>query len=676
MAVNKRLLQGAAAAGGLVPSENFKVVTYTGDGTSSQFIDVGFTPDFVWIKGRNTSDYHNLIDSSRTAGCFLNSNTTGIEDCNSAHAQIQTNGFNAKGNPNASGVNYVAWCWKANGGTTSSNTDGSITSTVQANTDSGFSIVTWTGDGNISTVGHGLSQVPEMVITKGRANLATYNRWSTYHHSLAENHVIYLDLTDASGNAGEDNYFDDSTFSNTVFGVGDDIYGPNVNGTTMVAYCFHSVEGFSKFGSYTGNGSTNGPIVETGFEPAFVMTKQTDDTSNWVIVDNKRSTTNPRDKGLRPNTADSESTVSNNMVVDFLSNGFQLKQTSGSNANNGNFIYMAFAADPDTEAPTLADSFAVQTYSGNGGTQSITGFGFSPSMIWTKGRTVAYDHGLYDSVRGGGSLIYPSLSQAASTVTNGIQSFDADGVTFGANNKSNASDSTYVAWAWKADDNEPTINTEGSIDSVVSANANSGFSIIKYTGTGSAASVGHNLSSTPDAILIKKTSGTEDWYYHSSTQLGSYNKNLRLNTSDAESTSSTIVTGASATVINLGTSSAVNGSGTDYIAYCWHSVTGYSKFGSYTGNGSSSGPTVTTGFQPDFVMIKSSSLDSTAWVIFDSARSPSNSTQLLLQPQSSSAEINVGNAMDFNADNFQLKDTNASRNQNGQTYIYMAFKIN
>ena len=171
--------------------------------------------------------------------------------------------------------------------------------------------------------------------------------------------------------------------------------------------------------------------------------------------------------------------------------------SAGSNANQVvHFIYMAFAADPDTEAPTLADSFAVQTYSGNGGTQSITGFGFSPSMIWTKGRTVAYDHGLYDSVRGGGSLIYPSLSQAASTVTNGIQSFDADGVTFGANNKSNASDSTYVAWAWKADDNEPTIlqDTE-DIDSIaiykfednandVTGNFNGTATDITYTSSG------------------------------------------------------------------------------------------------------------------------------------------------------------------------------------------------
>ena len=152
---------------------------------------------------------------------------------------------------------------------------------------------------------------------------------------------------------------------------------------------------------------------------------------------------------------------------------------------------------------------------------------------------------------------------------------------------------------------------------------------------------------------------------------------LELNSSNAKATYSSVFnnTAATSTVVTLG-SGDTNRSGQTQILYCFHDVTGYSKFGSYTGNGSSSGPTVTTGFQPDFVMIKSSSLDSTAWVIFDSARSPSNSTQLLLQPQSSSAEINVGNAMDFNADNFQLKDTNASRNQNGQTYIYMAFKIN
>jgi hypothetical protein len=146
MGLNKRLIgAGATASGALTPSENFKVVTFTGDGTSSKFIEVGFTPDFVWIKGRNASSEHKTIDSSRTAGCLLYTNLTNAEDCNSSHAVIETNGFNVKGNPNVNGREYVAWCWKANGGTTSSNTDGDITSTVQANTDAGFSIIKYTG---------------------------------------------------------------------------------------------------------------------------------------------------------------------------------------------------------------------------------------------------------------------------------------------------------------------------------------------------------------------------------------------------------------------------------------------------------------------------------------------------------------------------------------------------
>ena len=247
------------------------------DGTASNVsyeYGLGFTPDFVWIKSRSFARNHYWYDTTRGANKQLLSNAMDAEATITGRlSAFDTGGFTvgSSSEVNNSGETYVAWCLKANGGTTSSNTDGSITSTVQANQDAGFSIVTWTGDGNVSTVGHGLSQVPEMIIAKGRANLATYNRWTTYNHNLSANHLLYLDLTDGQGNAGANKYFADSSFSNTVFGVGDDIYGPNVNGTTMVAYCFHSVDGFSKFGSYTGNGSTNGPIVETGFEPAFLM---------------------------------------------------------------------------------------------------------------------------------------------------------------------------------------------------------------------------------------------------------------------------------------------------------------------------------------------------------------------------------------------------------------------
>jgi len=303
-------------------------------------------------------------------------------------------------------------------------------------------------------------------------------------------------------------------------------------------------------------------------------------------------------------------------------------------------------------------------------------------MIWFKGRTVAYDHGLYDSVRGGGSLLYPSLSQAASTVTNGVLSFDSGGVTVGSNNKANASDSTYVGWAWKANPT-PTINTDGTIQSIVSANQAAGFSIVSYTGNGTASStIGHGLSEAPDIVLVKAKSAAYDWQLFSkevsTATYPTLNGRLHLNNNTAALFDSYTVEVADNTFEWTGLASTFeyfNQNNTTYIAYCFKNIDGFSKFGTYTGNGSTTGPTVTTGFQPDFVMIKSTSIAG-AWMILDSARSPSNPRQLLLQPQSAAIEQNVGNAIDFNADNFQITDTNASRNQNGATYIYMAFKEN
>jgi hypothetical protein len=427
----------------------------------------------------------------------------------------------------------------------------------------------------------------------------------------------------------------------------------------MIAYCFHSVAGYSKIGSYTGNGSTNGPIVQTGFEPAFIMVKRTSNVSDWSIFDNKRNLTNPRDLVLAPNITDAERTYG---PVTFLSNGFQQTNTNGGlNSNGDTFIYMAFAADPDTEAPTVAKSFAVQTYSGNGGTQSLDGFGFTPSMIWTKGRTVAYDHGLYDSVRGGGSLLYPSLNQAASTVTNGIQSFDADGVTFGANNKSNASDSTYVAWAWKADDNEPTINTEGSIDSLVSANANAGFSIVKWDGTGAINTVGHGLSAAPELILIKTLDQAGDWQVYSEPT-GNGNK-LGLNSSAAASSTtrwdSTSPTSSVFTLRDVGL-------GTGLIAYCFHSVSGYSKFGSYSGSGAS-GNAQNVGFGPDLVILKSTNA-TTDWAMFDTVRGAKVLYADLSNAESSDSRVTLTST------GFEF--TGSAYNESGRDWIYMAFKIN
>ena len=678
MSLRKRLLVKPPSSG-VTPSKNFKAVIYTGNGGTQAITGVGFKPDFVWIKCRSTSHSHFAADSTRGANKYLMPNETSAELTRSDQIQsFDTDGFTLAGNGdvNGSGKTYVAWCLKAGEGTTSSNTDGSITSTVQANQDAGFSIVTWTGDGNVSTLGHGLSKVPEMVIAKGRANLATYNRWTTYHHSLSENHLVYLDLSDAEGNAGADKYFDDSAFSNTVFGVGDDAYGPNVNGTTMVAYCFHSVDNFSKFDLYTGNGSANGPIVETGFEPAFLIVKGKSNSGSWLIFDNKRNTTNPRTKILYADSGTTETTNSN-IKVDFLSNGFQLTGTDTDyNGSGRTYIYMAFAADPDTEAPTVARSFSTNVFTDNTSNDSLSvDVGFKPGFIWTKYRGGSQQHYMYDNIRSKFDYLSSNDTYGNQTRTFGIEP-NENGFTKFGNVWNRSGTNQIVAWTWKADDNEPTINTEGNINSVVSANANAGFSIVKWNGTGSAGTVGHSLSSAPEMVITKRLSGTSDWYtYHKDLNSGSnpaYNF-IKLNSSDAEivnaSSGGSIwnSTSPSSTVINIGTS--LSGNGDEYIAYCFHSVSGYSKISSYQGNGSTQSITG-LGFQPDWIIIKE--VDGTdSWEVYDSVRGDDK----VLYPNGSNAEGTTSNFTSFDSNGFTLSSA-TSVNQSGKNYIYMAFKIN
>jgi len=678
MGLNKRLIgAGATASGALTPSENFKAVTYTGTGSSQSITGVGFQPDFVWIKQRGGTTWHNLQDSTRGSTKHVYSNASNSEDTTAdGVTSFDSDGFTLGGGNgfNGSGQSMVAWCWKAGGGTTSSNTDGTVTSTVQVNTDAGFSIATYTGSGSTATIGHGLSAAPEMIIAKSTSDAY---EWKIWHKDLSSGYQI---LFNTAAQASDSSVWTTTTPTSTVFSIGTNV-GVNGGSKNYVAYAFASIDGFSKFGSYTGTGAA-GNLIETGFEPAFIMFKRTDSAGGWLMFDNKRNTLNPRNNRLEANSDQAEQAGSTSKFVDFYSNGFE-PQVSDSeiNASGGTYIYMAFAADPDTEAPTLADSFNVKTYTGNGGTQSITGVGFKPNMTWIKHRNEANDHVLTDSIRGTG-LIYPNGDDAQNQDSQ-LTSFDSDGFSLayntGQNVKFNKSGGAYVAWSWKADDNEPTINTVGSIDSIVSANANSGFSIVKYEGNGTAgATIGHGLSAAPEMVIVKalETTANSSWaVYHTGT---GNTKVLVLNTTSATDTNVGYWnnTSPTASTFTLGTYSVVNENAKDYIAYCFHSVSGFSKIGSYTGTGAT-GNTVTVGFQPDFVMVKATG-EAEPWFILDSARDTSNPRDNRLMPDSSAAEDDGSvHTMDFNSDNFTLNGTLGNgTNGSGKNYIYAAFKMN
>jgi hypothetical protein len=330
----------------------FNVVLWTGTGGGRTITGVGFQPDFVWGKGRSGSaTYPNLVwDAVRGTNLNLTTNNTGAEENavtgtgNGGIGTSASDGFTiVAGTSTADNLNalspastYVAWAWKANGAG-SSNTAGSITSTVSANTTSGFSIVTWTGNGSSATIGHGLGVAPSMIITKFRGDISN---WSVYHISTGALGRLKLNSTDAfATNAGS---WNDTAPTSTVFSKGS---GENDNGITQVAYCFAPIAGYSRFGSYTGNGSSDGPFVYCGFRPALIIAKQSSASGeNWYIIDDQRGPYNVVDKLLNPNSSAAEETYSQ---VDFLSNGFKIRNTgSGMNANGATMIYAAFAEFP------------------------------------------------------------------------------------------------------------------------------------------------------------------------------------------------------------------------------------------------------------------------------------------------------------------------------------------
>ena len=322
----------------------YKTVLYTGTGSAQSITGVGFKPDWVWIKGRTNTASHQLFDTTRGATYQISSDTTGAQTQNTQMlTSFDTDGFSLgnQSSVNGSGVNYVAWCWKANAGTTSSNTDGAITSTVQASED--FSIVKWTGDGNASsTVGHGLNSTPEIIILK---DLSNTRDWQVYSSGGGSTYKFGGNLNLGSAfntSAGTNGAFNDPSSTVINFSNGSSsIDNLNANGADIIAYCFASVTGKIATGSYTGDGNSNGPTITTGFQPDFLLVKRFDTGDTWRILDSARSTSNPRNDYLDPDSAQAEaSSVFSN--VDFNSDNFQLK-TLGSNYNNNGGLYMYLA---------------------------------------------------------------------------------------------------------------------------------------------------------------------------------------------------------------------------------------------------------------------------------------------------------------------------------------------
>ena len=317
--------------------------------------------------------------------------------------------------------------------------------------------------------------------------------------------------------------------------------------------------------------------------------------------------------------------------------------------------------------PPLA--FKALLYTGNGSTQSITGVGFQPDLVWIKSRSNTYGHRLIDSTTGPDKYLETnstSMQQGAGGA--GLTSFDSDGFSVGSGNAHNANGATFVAWNWKANP-IPTIITDGGVQSVVSANTEAGFSIVKYEGNGSTQNIPHGLSAAPEFIIIKNLDSSTNWVVGSDEIAWNYSLNLNDSTAKGLSTNRFNSTAPTASVFSVGNTSVSNGSGVNYIAYCFHSVSGFSKISSYTGTGTGVSQSITgLGFSPNWVMIKETDgVDS--WQVYDTDRGAGK----VLYPNGNNAEYAGSELSSFDSDGFTVT---GNPNESGKTYLYMAFKEN
>ena len=329
------------------PSDYFNTILWTGNGVDDRSISgVGFQPDWVWYKERSSTSAHKLYDAVRTATKELESNSNAAESTNADALQaFETDGFQVgtHGSVNENGQTYVAWNWKAgtsvSGDTTGSGTLKTYTGSV--NTTSGFSIIKYTGNGTAGhTIPHHLGVAPSAIFVK---KLNELGDWSSYHSVLGNAGYMRLNNTNAFATAST--YWNNTSPTSSVFTTGT-TGNINGSGSTYIAYCFAEKQGYSKFGSYTGNGNADGTFVYTGFKPAFVIAKESSEARDWQLWDNKRLGYNASggNKNLIPNKTDAEDTYAD---IDILSNGFKLRNSSAAdNKVSQTYIYMAFAENP------------------------------------------------------------------------------------------------------------------------------------------------------------------------------------------------------------------------------------------------------------------------------------------------------------------------------------------
>jgi len=537
-------------------------------------------------------------------------------------------------------------------------------------TPQGVTDVGGTVRGNYATLNN---NIPSAAVINGGLTRNSSSGRSSLSTMILQNGKYYFETTiqDANGNGGV------GVKQSTAYPLGD---YETAKSATYFANGEYKIEGGSQtsgFSSYT-NGDVIGIAVDTTQSPAKI----------WFAKNNTwQGTGNPTTAGYS--------------LTSGLDYYFMVLHGSGSSSTTAsvNFGQQPFAYTPPSgfkslcttnlPTPTIGATtataankyFDATTYTGTGASLSVTNAGsFQPDFVWLKSRSAATNNQIFDAIRGTTKVLVTNSTESESTSANTLTAFNSNGFTVSTNTAINTSSATYVAWQWNAGGSTVT-NTSGTISSQVRASTTSGFSVVTYTGNGtSGATVGHGLGVAPSLVIVKfrkDVASDGPWYvYHSS--IGA-TKNLILNTTAGEATASTPWnnTAPTSSVFSLGNAGDTNGSGRSFVAYCWSEVVGFSKFGSYTGNGSTDGPFIYTGFKPRFIMWKNSSATE-AWLIEDTARSTYNQVALELYPSSSGAEA-AGSSrsptqqFDFLSNGFKVRGAQQQTNGSGNTIIYAAF---
>jgi hypothetical protein len=640
------MMQAAAGAAGdenLYIEDVFSTYLYTGNGSTQTItndIDLDGEGGLVWGKSRSNAYDNFLVDSARGITKFLTSNETREQqtDANVITA-FNSNGFSL-------GVG---------GAVSSNNTGATFASWTFRKAPKFFDVVTYTGTGANRTVAHNLGSVPGCIIVK---RTDTTGDWQVYHRAnTASPETDYLVLNSTAATADSNTRWNDTQPTDAVFSLGTEAT-VNASGGTYVAYLFaHDDGGFGddgsenviSCGSFTYN-SSSGNTINLGYEPQWILVKSATDVTQWYMQDTMRGMASGPDSGARlfPNLSSAEDT---SFLVGPTATGFNIKPGFFSNGNN--IIYIAIRRGPMKVPTTGTSVFTPIARTGTGANATVTSVGFPVDLLMSTSRQGFDAESWWDRLRnsgGAGRLLPSSTSAEIAGSTDSLTGLDVmDGFKVGVdtNGRINFSLWTYVYHCFRR--------------------APGFFDVVCYTGTGSATTFSHNLGVVPELMIMKKRSATDDWAVYA----GDNTDFLLLNTTAATADDNTYWndTTPTSSVFSVGTNADVNTSAATYVAYLFASLAGVSKVGSYTGNGTS--VSVTTGFQPRFILVKRT--DSTGnWIVGDSARGLVAGDDPFLLLNSTAAEVTNQDWVDVSATGFTINETAANANVNTGTYIYLA----